>query len=116
MHCPACQASLPPGAAFCPACGVHLTRAVTGPTTRLGDLNALMCPKCAHEMEEGFPLEIDGGGLHWRMKWVAGRPKKSRLRMGISLNDRRELRIWTYRCIECGYLESYAPAEDRSEL
>ena len=67
-------------------------------------------------MELGFTLEIDGQAKRWRSKWVAGRPKRSIWMGDVSTREARMLRIWTYRCVQCGYLESYAPDEEQGEL
>jgi acetone carboxylase gamma subunit len=39
--------------------------------------------------------------------WVQGEPERS-IWMGLKLGDRRNLEVRTYRCPECGLLESYA--------
>ena len=58
-------------------------------------------------MEEGFVL--DRGDLEVRHPsvWVSGPPKKS-LWLGTKLAGRETRQISSYRCTECGYLESYA--------
>ena len=58
-------------------------------------------------MTEGFVL--DRGDLETRHPsvWVAGPPQKS-LWLGTKIEGRDSFRISSYRCGECGYLESYA--------
>ena len=40
--------------------------------------------------------------------WIEGAPEKS-FWIGIKTRGRRKLKIETWRCGRCGYLESYAP-------
>ena len=65
------------------------------------------CPKCSGTMEQGFVLDITHGGVA-QSRWVRGAPEKG-FWTGIKWRDRVTAYINTYRCIECGYLESYAP-------
>jgi predicted RNA-binding Zn-ribbon protein involved in translation (DUF1610 family) len=65
------------------------------------------CPKCNDKMELGFIVSRPPMGLAYMMpKWVAGEPIE-RWR-GIKMEA--PLRVTTYRCSNCGYLESYARA------
>jgi hypothetical protein len=41
-------------------------------------------------------------------RWVAGKPEKSRW-TGTKLKGKEHHLIHSFRCIRCGYLESYAP-------
>jgi len=61
------------------------------------------CPKCGSKMQEGFLVEH-----RQPLRWIAGKPKKS-LVFGTKA-DGEHRQIETYRCVECGYLESYARA------
>ncbi len=64
------------------------------------------CPKCQSVMREGFLADGIHGG--WSVtKWVAGMPKKS-FWTGISVSGKKMIQVSTYRCVKCGYLESYA--------
>jgi predicted nucleic-acid-binding Zn-ribbon protein len=64
------------------------------------------CPKCQHELEEGFIADAASGGV-FTSKWVEGAPEKS-LWSGIKTKGKRKVVIVTLRCVNCGYLESYA--------
>lgn len=65
------------------------------------------CPKCAGTMERGFV--VDQGHGTWTVgDWVAGEPVKS-IWTGLKLRGKARLKIATFRCRRCGYLESYAP-------
>ena len=63
------------------------------------------CSKCGADMQEGFILEH-----RVPARWIAGKPEKSGLG-GIKAVGREQRRIETYRCVACGFLESYAQAE-----
>lgn len=64
------------------------------------------CPKCQGEMEEGFIADVTYGGVV-ASKWVEGPPEKS-FWTGVRTKDKEQVQISTYRCTNCGYLESYA--------
>jgi hypothetical protein len=115
MDCATCHAPLPTDAQFCPTCGTKISTAVTGPTQRLHPSGELTCLRCGSEMEQGFTYEYERNGRQ-RSRWVAGEPERSIWHGGISTSDKRILRIRTYRCIACGYLESYARDDDDSRL
>ena len=116
MDCATCHAPLPNDAQFCSTCGTKISTAVTGPTQRLHLSGELTCLRCGSEMEQGFMLEYDAQNKRQRSRWVAGVPERSIWLGDISTSDKRILRIRTFRCIECGYLESYARDDDDSRL
>jgi predicted nucleic-acid-binding Zn-ribbon protein len=72
--------------------------------------DTLKCPKCEGEMEEGMTVEYKSPGgfdvninLPKKETWGKG------LKSGFWMNSVEEERaVVTYRCKECGYLESYA--------
>lgn len=71
----------------------------------------LTCPKCANAMEEGFIP--DQGETNQSPYWQPGRPEAVRF-LGMNVGkvnvDKDQWRpITTYRCTQCGFLESYAP-------
>jgi Domain of unknown function (DUF6487) len=70
------------------------------------DVARLTCPKCRAAMEQGFILDNTYGG-RLVSNWAEGKPEKS-FWLGISLKDKHPREVTTYRCIACGYLESYA--------
>ena len=73
------------------------------------------CPKCGSEMERGFAsaLAVDGGIA--RGIWVKGDDFEhiNSFFGGTVINETRP--IHTYRCIRCGFLESYASSSSTQE-
>ena len=67
----------------------------------------MTCPKCRSAMEEGFIADFVGHGAAKVAKWVEGEPERS-FWLGIETDGRVKLPVKTFRCIRCGYLESYA--------
>ena len=63
------------------------------------------CPKCGAEMQEGFIIESK-----LPARWIAGEPKTSALG-GTKTHGREQRQVVSYRCVGCGYLESYARAD-----
>jgi hypothetical protein len=64
------------------------------------------CSKCNSDMEEGFLLE-KGDGVLSSANWIAGKPEKSFF-SGVKVKGKVIYDIKTFRCIACGYLDSYA--------
>jgi predicted nucleic-acid-binding Zn-ribbon protein len=64
-----------------------------------------VCPKCKSQMSEGFIL--DQGYRLFVSQWVEGPPEKGSW-LGMKLTNKRMINTTTYRCVSCGYLESYA--------
>ena len=60
------------------------------------------CSKCGANMEAGFILEH-----RLPVRWISGQPDKSFLG-DIKAAGREHRHIESYRCVGCGYLESYA--------
>lgn len=65
------------------------------------------CPKCKKVMSAGFLLDRGEGDRKRVAQWVEGMPEKS-FWTGLSITKRLVLPVTTYRCMSCGYLESYA--------
>lgn len=63
-------------------------------------------PKCGGKMQEGFILDASHA-TRLVSRWVAGKPEKS-FWMGLQISDKDQFLIQSYRCVACGYLESYA--------
>jgi hypothetical protein len=63
------------------------------------------CPKCGEEMQEGFLIESK-----LPTRWIAGKAKTSVLG-GTQARGREQRQVESYRCVRCGYLESYARTE-----
>ena len=57
-------------------------------------------------MDVGFVLDRTDRGLS-QSTWVQGAPVRS-IWLGLKLKGRQQLKVTTYRCSHCGYLESYA--------
>ena len=65
------------------------------------------CPKCNGPMHAGFIVDRGHGGHIGEPQWMAGRPVKS-FWTGIKLDRKQLKQVITYRCGQCGLLESYA--------
>jgi hypothetical protein len=68
------------------------------------------CPKCSGRMELGFVLDKTQRGVQLVSQWAAGPPEKS-FWFGTKLPDEKLIPIGTFRCMSCGFLESYARPE-----
>lgn len=64
------------------------------------------CPKCGGSMEEGFLLD-EGRNSSSPASWIEGPPERS-FWTGVKTRGREKLRVVTYRCERCGFLEAYA--------
>jgi hypothetical protein len=56
-------------------------------------------------MEEGFTLDVTHGGS-LQSRWVEGKPQRS-FWTGLKVSRDQMHPVATFRCIRCGYLESY---------
>jgi len=65
------------------------------------------CLKCNSTMSNGFIVDYMAGGKRQVEKWLAGEPKPS-FWHGVDIKNQSQIEVVTYRCDECGYLESYA--------
>ncbi len=65
------------------------------------------CAKCQSPMEEGFVLDLGDHDYQRPSKWVSGPPEKS-FWAGTKTKGKRQRQIRTFRCVGCGFLESYA--------
>ena len=69
---------------------------------------AKSCPKCQSVMEEGFiPDGIGSLRAAKPSEWYQGELKRS-VWTGVQQIGKTHFEVRTYRCTECGYLESYA--------
>ncbi len=57
-------------------------------------------------MENGFIADNTYGGV-FPSNWIEGDPEKS-FWTGTKTSGKRKVKVETYRCLSCGYLESYA--------
>ena len=65
------------------------------------------CPKCGGRMEDGFVLD-QSHGARLVSRWVEGIPKLSFFD-NVKVDPLRSRNIVSFRCVSCGFLESYAP-------
>ena len=70
--------------------------------------DAPACPKCDAVMEPGFVLDQTYGAMT-QSAWIEGPPERS-FWTGLKVKGRDRLPVTTFRCPECGFLESYAPS------
>ena len=68
------------------------------------------CPKCKGEMEQGFVLDLGGGG-QLISHWAKGAPRKSFWLVTKRVPFQDQVPFGTFRCSSCGYLEAYARKE-----
>jgi hypothetical protein len=109
MLCPRCNEEVLPEAFVCRFCGAYVNqpepilRPVTGDTEKLPPLK--ICPKCAIAMEEGFLVSPPQRSGVW---WAAGQPPFDDTLQKVDSQPWRLYPVSIYRCLSCGYLESYA--------
>jgi rubredoxin len=67
--------------------------------------NTATCPKCQGQMERGYSLDyyIASNMGFAQSEWGMSLPGKT-----MSAKIPKTLKVFTYRCTNCGYLESYA--------
>ncbi len=68
------------------------------------------CIRCDGELEKGFMLDKGESDITSQAKWASGEPNTSLLRFSAAQSGSRKLPVVTYRCRNCGRLESFAPA------
>jgi hypothetical protein len=72
----------------------------------------MTCPKCGGIMEEGYSPDFYHNGLANQSFWSRGKTRTS-FWGGIKTDQNNVYPITYYRCTRCGYLESYAPVNDK---
>ena len=70
--------------------------------------NVNSCPKCNGKMEQGFIVDLAQGV--YVSQWAPGAPKKS-FWTKTKLPVKQMIPIGSFRCMDCGFLESYAREE-----
>lgn len=70
------------------------------------DSDAPRCERCNRSMETGFLID-HGHGAAYPGAWVAGIAKWSRW-LGLQVRREQKMPVTTYRCPECGVLQSFA--------
>ncbi len=70
-------------------------------------MTAKSCPKCDGKMEPGFVLDRnrfeDAQGT-----WIEGTLQLNMWTGAAKTGKKEQIPVTTYRCVGCGYLESYA--------
>ena len=66
----------------------------------------LNCSKCDGDMQQGVVVDLSYAGILSSM-WVEDEPQTG-VGAGIVDNHKRKLKTITYRCANCGFLDSYA--------
>jgi hypothetical protein len=64
------------------------------------------CSKCGRSMEEGFVVDKGDYDAARVESWFRGEPEQKW--WGLKYDKASALRIMTWRCTSCGFLESYA--------
>ena len=70
------------------------------------------CPKCQGSMEEGYLMDQGDnapGQSHWRTRESAPRQLLGFITIQQAKNM---LAVTTFRCVKCGFLESYAQPKE----
>ncbi len=75
---------------------------------------AVDCLRCRARMEGGYVADATYGG-QLQQNWSPGEPRQS-FWTGLKTDKGHIVPIFTYRCPQCGYLESYALPQITSEL
>ncbi len=69
------------------------------------------CPKCGGEMRQGVQVYRDEAN-YYPLYWVEGEPVKRVFLgftgMNLDIDGRQILETATFKCSDCGFLESYA--------
>ncbi len=68
------------------------------------------CSRCDGELVEGYIVDTIIGADARSATWAQGRPKKALLSGVMPSSGLDPVPITTYRCKECGLLESYVEA------
>jgi hypothetical protein len=71
--------------------------------TQQAESTSLICPKCKGSMERGVSLDYWSESFSMQSEWALQVPT-GHLFKALP----KGTRVTTYRCTECGYLESYA--------
>ena len=69
-------------------------------------MKSISCLRCQSAMQLGFIIDGHQNGFA-QEAWSPGEPQKS-FWLGLKLDRDQMLPVVSYRCLSCGYLESYA--------
>lgn len=71
-------------------------------------MSQLVCPKCNNAMEPGFVVDHTYGSAYTvPPEWAEGAPQTSWTGY-VKMGGKERHPVQTFRCVHCGYLESYA--------
>lgn len=70
-------------------------------------MTSIECLRCKGPMETGFVVDHGHANAMQEQEWVEGEVQKS-FWFGVRTKDREVIKVRTFRCERCGYLESYA--------
>lgn len=70
-------------------------------------MSAPTCPKCSIALQEGYLLD-QSRNSRAVTQWIEGKPEAS-FWSGLKLSGKTRLKVASFRCPRCGYLEQYAP-------
>jgi hypothetical protein len=73
-------------------------------------MSGATCPYCKVPMQEGFV--VDNARTRMVTEWVEGKPEYNFL-SSVKVGGKVMIQIATYRCPQCGHLESYATGPQR---
>lgn len=65
------------------------------------------CAKCGGSVSSGFIVDMGDGGSANVSQWQDGEPRRAWYG-GVKLPKGEQIKVTTYRCDRCGYLENYA--------
>ena len=125
--CPKCGVSVDAGFEVCWSCGTS-REGVEDPTferadeadvapyepdpedfTPSPDHDPIECLRCRGRMEEGFVADFRSPTDRYPIRWYPGKPEPSFWTGTWSSGE--PIVVRTFRCVRCGYLESYANPE-----
>lgn len=66
------------------------------------------CPRCRGKMEAGIIVDNGSSGVTYQQQWMEGVAETS-IWTGLKTKGHLCHKVVTFRCVSCGYLESYAP-------
>ena len=72
------------------------------------------CPKCKGEMAQGFIMDVYQMGMVVS-QWTEGAPQKTFFLGTKYPPEEKRIPVGTFRCVSCGFLESYARGEFAAE-
>lgn len=72
------------------------------------------CLRCEGPLEKGFLLDRGDSDLTHQSGWASGEPNTAFFRMSAVKAGNKRMPVTTWRCTQCGHLESFAhPAPEK---